>query len=148
MTTLAPTFDDVVAYLSGLDDVETQEAYGYLFFFVGHERKLPFATLANHDAEYDAHSNLDRPGVFRLNDAVTPETYTRCFGDRPAMPEGNAAVDTGHDFTAVDVLLPHPTYAPQSWVCVLSPSAARFDDDVKPLIAEAHAIARRRHAKG
>jgi hypothetical protein len=55
-------------------------------------------------------------------------------------------VGTGHDFTALDQLLPHPVYAPMSWVCVLNPSVATFEA-VRPLLAEAYQLAVSRYAK-
>ncbi len=39
--------------LDTLADVETAENFGYTFFFYGSDRKLPFATLASSDNEYD-----------------------------------------------------------------------------------------------
>ncbi len=56
-------------------------------------------------------------------------------------------IEPGHDWTQVDVLLPHPQYAPRSWVCVVSPSDATFEATVQPLLAEAHAVAARRQAR-
>jgi uncharacterized protein DUF6194 len=35
------------------EGVETAAAQGYTFFFYGPDRKLPFATLATQDNEYD-----------------------------------------------------------------------------------------------
>ncbi|HEX5502790.1 MAG TPA: DUF6194 family protein, partial [Thermomicrobiales bacterium] len=43
-----------------------------------------------------------------------------------------------------DRLLPHPVYAPQSWVCVLNPSDETFQT-VRPLLAEAYDQAVNRH---
>ena len=42
--------------------------------------------------------------------------------------------------------MPHPVYAWMSWVCVLSPSADAFEL-VKPLLAEAHALAALKFAR-
>ncbi len=42
--------------------------------------------------------------------------------------------------------MPHPVYAPQSWVCVLNPSAETFEA-VKPLLADAYASVAARHAR-
>jgi hypothetical protein len=89
---------------------------------------------------------LNRTSVFRLNIGVSKDTYRSLFGPQPALPGPAGVVDTGHDFSALDQLLPHPLYAPQSWVCVLNPSAETFQA-VKPLLAEAYALAVRRHAK-
>lgn len=128
-------------------DVETTTAYDYIFFFYRDERKLPFATLASTDNEYDNVSNLNRPSVFRLNIGVSKDTYRALFGPPPARPGADGVVDTGHDFTALDQLMPHPVYAPQSWVCVLSPSDATFQQTVQPLLAEAYDLAVKRYAK-
>ncbi|MFC3853232.1 DUF6194 family protein [Salinispirillum marinum] len=49
-------------------------------------------------------------------------------------------IDFGHDFTALNELMPHPIYGWMSWVQVLNPSASTFES-IRPLIAEAHAKA-------
>ena len=119
--------------------VETTTAYGYTFYFYGSDHRLPFATLASSDNEYDRISNLDRPGVFRLNMGVSQPTFQALFG--------TAKVDISrYDFTALDVIMPHPDYAPQNFICVLSPSVATFER-LRPLLAEAYDIAVRRDAR-
>jgi hypothetical protein len=120
--------------------VETSTAYDYTFFFYSSERKLPFATLATVDNEYDRVSNLDRPGVFRLNIGVSKETFQTLFGP------GKVDLST-YDFTALDTVMPHPDYAPQSWICVLTPSDATFHHAVQPLLAEAYDIAVKRYVR-
>lgn len=138
---IADTFD-------GLDVVA---ASGDTFWFyepgstLPPDRRLPFATLVTGD-RYDRDSRLSRPGVFRLNVGVGLDTYRALFGPPPAPPGAGGAVDTGHDFAVLDQLLPHPVYAPMSWVCLLSPSEATFRT-VQPLLAEAHGLAVRRHAR-
>ena len=112
------------------------------------QRKFPFATIVTKDyGEFDHASNLDRPDVFRLNVGVSRDTYQSLFGPLPAPPPSGEAVATGHDFAALDELLPHPVYAPQAWVCVLNPSEATFER-VRPLLAEAYQRAVRRHGTG
>jgi hypothetical protein len=54
--------------------------------------------------------------------------------------------ETGHDFSTKDVIMPHPVYAPMSWLGVLNPSDATFEQ-VKPLLAESYELAVRRHAR-
>ena len=127
-------------------DVATSTAQGYTFFFYGPDRKMPFATLGTQDDDYDRASNLNRSGVFRLNIGVSRDTYRSLFGPQPSPPGPTGVVDTGHDFSALDQLLPHPVYAPQSWVCVLNPSPETFQT-VRPLLAEAYDLAVRRQAK-
>jgi hypothetical protein len=128
----------VVDYITKtLPGVETTTAFGYTFFFYRSERKFPFATLISSDQEYDRISNLDRPGVFRLNIGVSKQTFQSLFG--------TTKVDVNnYDFTALDVIMPHPEYAQQHFICVLSPSEATFER-VGSLLAEAHAIAVRRY---
>jgi len=121
------------------DGVEIVTASGDTFFFYGPTRKLPFATLVTND-DYDRASNLARPGIFRLNIGVKRDTYRSLFGPQPSHPAEGGVVDTAHDFTLLDQLLPHPVYAPLSWVCVLNPGPATFNT-VQPLLAEAHELA-------
>ena len=117
-------------------EVETTDSFGYTMFFYRSDRTLPFATLISSDYEYDRISHLDRPGVFRLNLGVSPKTFQALFG--------TAKVDVSrYDFTALDVIMPHPEYAPQYFICVLSPSEATFEK-VRPLLAEAYELAVRR----
>jgi hypothetical protein len=127
-------------------DVETTEAMGYTFFFYDSDHKMPFATLAAADNEYDRVSNLDRPDVYRLNIGVGKDTYRSMLGKPPAAPGPGGIVETGHDFTALDRIMPHPHYAPQSWVCVLSPGDETLRT-VKTLLAEAYEIAERRNKR-
>jgi hypothetical protein len=119
--------------------VETITAFGYTFFFYRSERKLPFATLISSDQDYDRISNLDRPGVFRLNIGISKQTFQALFG--------TAKVDvSSYDFTILDVIMPHPDYAQQYFICVLSPSEATLER-VRTLLAEAYDIAVRRYTR-
>jgi hypothetical protein len=132
------------------DGVHPVGAWGDTFFFYNPGRKLPdkiyFATLKSKDDDYDQVSNLDRPSVFRLNIGISKSTYRSLFGPPPPRPGAGGVVDTGHDFTALDQLLPHPVYGRQFWVCVLNPSAATFQA-VQPLLAEAYDLAVGKYTK-
>jgi hypothetical protein len=133
------------------DGVDLTVANGDTFFFYDPDRtdpldrRLPFATLVTDDL-YDQASALHRPSVFRLNIGVSKETYRSLFGPQPAPPGATGIVDTGHDFTALDQIMPHPVYAPMSWICVLNPSAATFET-LRPLLAEAYDLAADRYAR-
>src|SRR5258708_38880201 len=118
-------------------DVETTEAYGYIFFFFKSDRMLPFATLIAANNDYDRISQLDRPGVFRLNIGVGRKTFESLFGST------KVAV-SAYDYTALDVLTPHPDYAKQFFVCVLSPGEATWEK-VRSLLSEAHDIAAKKY---
>ena len=122
---------------------------GDTFFFsqaqrdVDPTRRQPFATIVTKDyGDFDNASQLDRSGVFRLNIGVSRETFRALFG---YLPGKESAKSAEYDYAALDQLMPHPVYAPQSWVCVLNPSPETFET-VKPLLAEAWSIVEARHS--
>src|SRR5262245_5555389 len=150
---IADTFAGVDVVVASRETGAPEIAWGDSFFSYDPHRdlepkhRMPFATIVTKDyGDFDCASNLNRPGVFRLNIGVSKETYRSLFGSPPPPAGGSGVVDTGHDFTALDQLLPHPVYAPQSWVCVLNPSEATFQA-VRPLLAGAYELAVRRYAK-
>jgi uncharacterized protein DUF6194 len=123
---------------------------GDTFFFTAAQRDVdptrrqPFATIVTKDyGEFDNLSQLDRPGVFRLNIGVSRETFQRLFG---YLPGKKSAESAEYDYAALDTLMPHPVYAPQSFVCVLNPRPETFET-IKPLLAEAWSIVEARHSK-
>ena len=116
-------------YVSELDNVQREENFGYSFFFVGDDHRLPFVTFANTDNDYDNVSHLNREGVFRINIGVSRETFKNLVGNRSDV-----------DYTALNVFLPHPDYAKQNFICILSPGGENVEA-TKRLIEEAHALA-------
>lgn len=141
----------ITEYITGsFDDIHPVAAWGESSFFYNSGRKLPrgiyFATLKSKDGDNDRASNLQRPSAFRLNIGIGKLTYRSLFGPQPSRPAAGGVVGTGHDFTALDQLLPHPVYGWMSWVCVLNPSATTFQS-VKPLLAEAYDLAVSKFAK-
>ncbi|WP_208729757.1 DUF6194 family protein [Corallococcus exercitus] len=108
-----------------------------VFFFAGDERQHPFATIVTRDTELDHHSRLDRPGVFRLNLCVGKDSFQKLF------PE----LDPNVDFTALDVLLPHPVHARMFWLSVLNPSHETFYV-LRPYLREAYDLQIQRGARG
>src|SRR5437763_8550620 len=108
------------------------------------KRRLPFATIVTKDyGDFDNTSQLNRPHVFRLNIGVSKDTFRALFDPATSAENDNR---TTYDFAALDRLMPHPVYAPQSWVCVLNPSPETFEA-VKPLLADAYARVATRHAR-
>lgn len=129
--------------------VDCVEGSGDRFFMYGldslpPERQMPFATLVTGD-HYDTVSHLNRPGVFRLNIGVSRQTYLALFGSPAPRSGADGIVDTGHDYATLDRIMPHPVYAPQFWLCVLSPSETTFET-LKPMLAEAYERSVSRHA--
>jgi hypothetical protein len=106
--------------------------------------QMPFATIVTKDYHgFDESSKLDRPGVFRLNIGVSRETFRALFGHLPTEESADGA---SYDFAALDLVMPHPDYGRQSWVCILNPTAETFET-VKPLLAEAYSLVASRYAK-
>jgi hypothetical protein len=139
------TPEDVVAALTArFAGLYPKASWGETSLFYNPGRALPngvyFATVKDHDGANDSASHLDRPGVFRVALGLPRASYERLFGDRPARPPKGGRVATGHDFTATDVLMPHPVYAWMGWVQVLSPSKEIFTG-MQPLFTEAYDVA-------
>jgi hypothetical protein len=123
-------------------------AWGDSFFFydpddsIPADRRFPFATIVVKDYPgFDVASNLDRPGVFRLNLAVGRARFEELFGFPPAEFPQHENV---FDFTVLDQVIPHPVYAKQGWISVLVPGE-RTKDQVRELITYAHERAKDRH---
>ncbi|HUP53969.1 MAG TPA: DUF6194 family protein [Methylomirabilota bacterium] len=139
-----PDHDAVVAYIcEKFAGVDVVTAMGATFFSLDPETHWPnFATIVTTD-EHDmgAPSNLSaRPGVFRLNLGVDKATFERYV-----------AGDTEPDYAALDAVLPHPVYAAQRWLSILSPSWRTWNETVIPLLGIAHhrlVAQRARHAPG
>jgi hypothetical protein len=121
-------------------ETDILESGGTWFFSFDPERHFPnYATMVTNN-DYDDGSDLDREGVFRLNLGLTRSTFERLVG---------AQIDPAKtpDYTALDTLLPHPTYAAQRWVSILNPSATTWREVVVPLIAESHGRLAAQHAR-
>jgi len=150
--------EDIIRFASGLPGVEVvtaseanaapEVAWGDTFFFydpdgdIPTNRRLPFATIVTKDYPgFDTASRLDRPGVFRVNIAVGRHAYQDLFGHPPAAyPDHQAS----YDYSAIDQPVPHPVYARQAWISILSPGEATADQ-LRSLLTEAHARAAARH---
>ena len=126
--------------------VNVDRAGGDTFFSVDPERQFPFATIVTHDTDRDNASELDRPSVFRLNIGVSESTYASLFEAEPPGERNGGVIATGHDYAALDRLMPHPIDGRQYWISVLNPSAETFES-IHPLLAEAHSLATSRNAR-
>ncbi|MBM3744093.1 MAG: hypothetical protein FJW46_07400 [Actinobacteria bacterium] len=68
-------------------------------------------TIKESDGTNDQASTLDRDGVFRVFFGVSRNSYEGLFRPKPPRPAKGGVVDTGHDFTQTNLLVPHPIYA-------------------------------------
>ena len=133
---VASAFEGVDVQIASEADGAPEIAWGDTFFIYDPDRtfegtrRFPFATIVTKDyGEFDNKSNLDRPGVFRLNIGVSKKTFASMFPS-----------EAGHDYTSLDVVMPHPVYGSNHWICVLNPSSSTFES-LKPLLVEAYEIA-------
>lgn len=139
---LTDTFDGVVRLDASGDSYFIVDPAGNL----PANRQHPFATVITGD-RHDTVSDLDRDDeTYRLNIGLTKAGYGALFAATPNERDADGVYDTGFDYAGVDVLMPHPVYGGQHWVCVVNPSAATFAT-IEPLIAEAYAFALRKYLK-
>jgi Family of unknown function (DUF6194) len=125
---------EVEAFVAGMENVQREENFGYLFFFVGNDHRLPFVTIANSDYDYDNVSNLNRDEVFRINIGISKETLKNLIGKSNSERV---------DYSALNVFLPHPEYAKQYFICILNPCDENIET-TKKLMAEAYSLATKR----
>ena len=152
------TEDQLIAFIAGLPGVATvkaseangapQVAWGDSFFFYDPEgdqppeARLPFATIVTKDYDgFDMASDLNRHGIYRLNLAVGRVRFEELVGYPPAQ---HTAHQEDFDYRALDCVLPHPVYAVQAWVSILSPGD-KTSALARSLIIEAHRRAAERH---
>jgi hypothetical protein len=126
----------VETFIESLENVQQTENFGYKFYFVGDDHMLPFTTIANTDNDYDSVSNLNRPGIFRINIGVSRATFDKL------IPKSTDPID----YTTVNTFLPHPDYAKQNFICILNPTGDNIEK-TKQLIQEAHTIATTRYQR-
>lgn len=119
-----------------------------LFYNPGRALKkgIYIATFKERDGANDSASKLDRGGLFRMNVGLTKSSYFKLFGPTPPRPSAGHVVSTGHDFTAYDVITPHPIYAWMGWVAVINPSHETFLT-IKPYIIESLGLAKSKFNK-
>lgn len=123
--------------LAGFAGTRIIDAGGDLFAIYDPDRdyerrpRQGWATVVTSDA-HDTASDLGRPGVYRLNIGLTRGRFRELVDP-----------SADHDWTALDVLAPHPVYGGYHWVCVLNPD--RTWPAVRGLLGEAHAFAVRKH---
>ncbi|MBJ2119449.1 hypothetical protein I6N91_00475 [Arthrobacter sp. MSA 4-2] len=154
--------NDIIAFVSDLPgvvvDTATEEsgapeaAWGDTFIFYDPDdsaptyRRYPFATIVVSDYPgFDTASDLNRPGIFRLNIFVGKSMYEDLVG-HPA--DQHAEHLSEFDFTEVDRILPHPVYGSQAWVSILNPGEATAEKALSLLLhARENAVRRydRRH---
>ena len=145
------TPDDILRYcLDNFEGVVEVSSWGErgIFYNPGGvlKRGVYVLTVKEKDGENDRASMLDREGVWRLNIGVRKPTFRILFGELPKRPCKGGIVDMPYDFSAKDVIMPHPVYAWMGWICVLNPSEETFEA-LRPYVREAYEYAKEKFAK-
>ncbi|WP_394199115.1 DUF6194 family protein [Litoreibacter albidus] len=145
------TTDDIVSYmkLTFGGDVKEGHNWGERGIFYNPGNLLPkgvyILTFKEKDGANDKASNTNRSGVYRLNLGVGRSAFLERFGEVPKRPSAGEIVLTGHDFTTLDTIMPHPVYGWMNWIGVLNPSPETFET-LKPIIAVAVDLAAKKFA--
>jgi erythromycin esterase-like protein len=136
-----PGVEQVVA---GEENGSPEGAWGDRFFYVGADRRQPFATIVEHDVPgFDEAGQLDRPGVYRLNLDLGRTEFTRAFGFAPKAFEEHR---DAFDYARLDTLTPHPGYALYGFASIVTPGPQMLPE-VDRLLAIAYGRAVDRHER-
>ncbi|MFE9784233.1 DUF6194 family protein [Nocardia salmonicida] len=137
------TIEEIIEYVTGLGGVLAMQptegseapeiAWGDTFFYYAPDGVVPagqpFATIVTKDYPGDETSDLNRPGSFRVNIAVSKTTFAETAAPTDASIE--------------DTVVAHPLYASANWLAVVNPGAAT-EASVREMLREAHDRARTR----
>jgi hypothetical protein len=110
------------------------------------KKGIYIATFKERDGANDSASNLNRGGLYRLNVGLSKSSYFKLFGPTPARPAAGHIVNTGHDFTTLDLITPHPVYGWMGWIAVINPAAQTYAS-LRPYLIESLTLAKTKFAK-
>ncbi len=138
-------FEGSHVLVPGPGDGSPEAAWGDAFFFYAPDGRpsptvQPYGTVVTGDQPGDTASGLDRPGRWRVNCRVEKAEFRRLTGEEPR------SLVLPRDFTAADVVLPHPVYGALGWVAVVNPGE-RTLGTVLGLLRDAHEAARARYER-
>ncbi|QIG41206.1 hypothetical protein G5T42_09345 [Microbacterium sp. 4R-513] len=133
-------FDGVLELAPAEGGPYPEIAWGDHFFYYAPDGEVPentqpYATIVTKDYPDDSGSRLGG-GRWRLNVHVGRQRFVDLLGTDPR----DASAD---DYSAADVVLPHPVYGPLGWISIVDP-ADRTMPLALELLAAAHADARTR----
>jgi hypothetical protein len=135
------SFDGILELAPGQGSEFPEISWGDHFFYYAPDGRIPqnvqpYATIVTKDYPGDEQSDLDPAGRWRLNIHVGHARFTELTGE---SPRDFAA----RDFSATDVIMPHPVYGSLGWIAVVNPGD-RTTATVAELLRSAHEDERRR----
>ena len=134
--------DGALVVLPGPGDGTPELAWGDAFFSFAPDGRMPqhtqpYGTIVTKDYPDDTASDLDADGRWRVNVHVDRAALVELTGEEPRH------LERSRDFTATDVVNPHPVYGVLGWVSVVVPGE-RTMSTVLALLRSAHDAARAR----
>lgn len=132
-------FDGVLEVAPTSGDMYPELTWGDHFFYYAPDgevpqREQPYATIVTKNYPDDTLSELDKPGRWRLNVHVGKAAFTTLLGTDPQT------IDPVPLASCTDTVIPHPVYAAQAWISVVSP-IERTRETVVELLRQAHDFA-------
>jgi Family of unknown function (DUF6194) len=148
---MAPSVEEIASEILAMDSgIVFSSNWGERALFYNPnwalKKGIYVATFKERDGANDRSSFLDKGRRFRFNVGLTKASYITFFGPPPKRPDAGQTVDTGHDFTLCDTILPHPIYAWMSWIAVINPTRATMAV-LEPLLLESIQLAHVKFAK-
>jgi hypothetical protein len=143
--------DDISVYLmQTFPGLNVVDAWGEKSFFYNPEgllkRGIYFCTIKEKDGANDKASNLTRTNFFRVNFGISKETFVGLFHTVPKRPAQGGVIIGSYDFTALDILTPHPVYGWMAWVSILNPSQDSLSS-LQDLLVESYQLACKKYHK-
>jgi Family of unknown function (DUF6194) len=130
--------------LRTFDGVRPKQSWGEKSFFYNPDGSRPhgtyFFTIKEKNGDHDKASELDRSGIYRLNFGVSKDSFLSLFTEIPERPAKGMTITGNYDFTARNVLTPHPIYGWMRWLAIVNPDADQFEK-IKPYITESYHLA-------
>ncbi|GAB4109911.1 MAG: hypothetical protein Fur005_08420 [Roseiflexaceae bacterium] len=131
----------IASEAAGSPEVAWGDSFYYVINAAGESPKMPFATVVINDYPgFDEASQLNRGGLIRLNIDLGRSQFQQLFGYPPA--EHQAHQDE-YDYTALNVLFPHPVYAGYGWAAIINPAGVAAEQAKQLLIAAYHRARRK-----
>ncbi|MUL82614.1 MULTISPECIES: DUF6194 family protein [unclassified Mycolicibacterium] len=135
-------FDGVLELAPTAGSEFPEIAWGDHFFYYAPDGKVPareqpYATVVTKNYPDDTSCDLDTPGRRRLNIHVGRGHFIKLTGEDPRSEPA------AWDYSATDIVVPHPLYRRQGWVSIINPGEGTHRQALV-LLRAAHDDAKRR----
>ena len=107
--------EEITSYLlENFSDLKPKNSWGETSFFYNPNNLKAhgsyFFTIKEKDGDNDKASHINRDGVFRINFAITKESFLKLFNKIPKRPKKGFVIEGNYNFIKLNNLTPHPVY--------------------------------------